>query len=124
MPLHYGFRAGARRDDLIDIVRANSVAREHFRNFPSMPFLRNDCAYEELTFIPSLLRHYRPQDFDVTLTCNYPFTNWLLRRPAFGGSRPPHIFVTENGDWPAFSNQSEYRFFDCDGSCMHKSRFL
>ena len=95
-------------------LRVRSIAREHFRAFPSMPFLRNDCAYEELTFIPDFLRHYRPHDFDFTLTCNYPFTNWLLRRPVFHGSRPRHIFVTENGDWPAFSKQSEYRFFGCD----------
>ncbi len=95
-------------------VRASSLARENFRNFPSIPFLRNDCAYEELTFLPNLMLHYRPQNFDVTLTCNYPFTNWLLRRPTFRGSRPAHVFVTENGDWPAISDQSEYRFFDCD----------
>jgi len=25
------------------------------------------------------------------------------------------VFVTENGDWPAFSRESEYRFFGCDG---------
>ena len=96
-------------------LRARSAAREHFRAFPSMPLLRNDCAYEELTFIPGLLHRYRPSDYDVTLTCSYPFTNWALRRPAIRGRRPPHIFVTENGDWPAFSNQSEYRFFGCEG---------
>ena len=31
------------------------------------------------------------------------------------GLRPPHVFVTENGDWPAYSNSSEYRLFGCDG---------
>jgi glycosyltransferase involved in cell wall biosynthesis len=39
----------------------------------------------------------------------------MLRRPAFGGSRPPHVFVTQNGDWPALANNSEYRFFGCEG---------
>lgn len=96
-------------------LRTGSVARESFSSFPSMPFLRNDCAYEEFTFIPALLFRYRPADYDVTLTCSYPFTNWILRRPKLLGRRPPHVFVTQNGDWPAFSNQSEYRFFGCEG---------
>jgi glycosyltransferase involved in cell wall biosynthesis len=96
-------------------LRARSVARENFESFPSVPILRNDCAYEELTFIPDFLRNYRPADFDVTLTCSYPFTNWALRRPTLRGSRPPHVFVTENGDWPAVARESEYRFFWCEG---------
>jgi glycosyltransferase involved in cell wall biosynthesis len=96
-------------------LRANSTARERFASFPSMPVLRSDTAYEELTFVPTLLRQYRPTNYDVTLTCSYPFTNWILRRPALPGRRPPHVFVTQNGDWPAQSNDSEYRFFGCDG---------
>ena len=96
-------------------LHAASVARETFRAFPSIPILRNDCAYEELTFIPDFLRQYKPGDYDVTLTCSYPFTNWILRRPTAGGRRPPHVFVTQNGDWPPYSNQSEYRFFGCEG---------
>ncbi len=96
-------------------LRAGSLVREHFESFPSMPLLRNEYAYEELTFIPGLLRCYRPADYDVTLSCSYPFTNWMLRRPALRGSRPPHVFVTQNGDWPAFANNSEYRFFGCEG---------
>ncbi len=96
-------------------LRANSAARDRFIAFPSMPVLRNEYAYEELTFVPGLLRQYRPGDYDVTLTCSYPFTNWILRRPMLWGRRPPHVFVTQNGDWPAQSNNSEYRFFGCDG---------
>ena len=96
-------------------MHAASVARENFERFPSLPLLRNEFAYEELTFVPGLLRHYRPEDYDVTLTCGYPFTNWVLRHPVLRGSRPRHVFVTENGDWPAFSHKSEYRFFGCDG---------
>jgi glycosyltransferase involved in cell wall biosynthesis len=95
--------------------RACSIPREKFESFPSMPMLRNEYAYEELTFIPGLLRHYRPAEYDVTLTCSYPFTNWILRRRAWGGSSPPHVFVTQNGDWPAHASNSEYRFFGCDG---------
>ena len=70
-----------------------------------MPVLRNQFAYEEMTFVPALLRQYRPAEYDVTLTCSYPFTNWILRRPVWRGSRPPHVFVTENGDWPAYAGQ-------------------
>lgn len=94
---------------------AHSVARENFRSFPTIPILRHEYAYEELTFTPGLLFRYRPADYDVTLTCNYPFTNWALRRPVLRGRRPPHVFVTENGDWPAYSKESEYRWFGCDG---------
>src|SRR5262249_21494746 len=96
-------------------LHAASISRENFESFPSLPALRNDTAYEELTFLPDLLRHYRPVEFDVTLTCSFPFTNWILRRPALRGSRPAHIFVTQNGDWPAYAGNSEYRFFGCDG---------
>ena len=96
-------------------LHAPSIGRERFAAFPSTPLLRNDTAWEELTFAPGLLRQYRPADYDVTLTCSYPFTNWVLRRPALGAQRPPHVFVTQNGDWPAQSNQSEFRFFGCEG---------
>ena len=62
-----------------------------------------------------MLRHYNPRDYDVTVTCSFPFTNIALRRPVIGGARPPHVFVTQNGDWPAVSDKAEYRFFGCDG---------
>jgi glycosyltransferase involved in cell wall biosynthesis len=95
-------------------VRAESVSREAFESFPTMPLLRNECIYEELTFAPALLRHYRPSEYDITVTCSYPFVNWVLRRPSLRG-RPPHVFVTQNGDWPVSSNNYEYRFFGCEG---------
>jgi hypothetical protein len=56
-------------------VHVASMSRDHFGSFPSLPVLRNDCSYEELTFVPDLLRKYRPSDYDVTVTCSYPFTN-------------------------------------------------
>jgi glycosyltransferase involved in cell wall biosynthesis len=96
-------------------LRAASLRREHFESFPSIPALRSEYAYEELSFVPGLLSRYRPSDYDVTITCGYPFSNWVLRRPIFRGSRPPHVFVTQNGDWPAFANNSEFRFFACEG---------
>jgi glycosyltransferase involved in cell wall biosynthesis len=54
-------------------------------------------------------------DYDITVTCSYPFTNWVLRRPVINGLCPPHVFVTENGDWPASINKSEARLFGCEG---------
>lgn len=105
----------ARPAEPYHFLHAGSVSREHFAHFPSLPVLRNDTAYEELTFAPGLLSQYRPGDYDITITCSYPFTNWILRRPTLGGRRPPHVFVTENGDWPATTKGSEYRFFGCEG---------
>jgi glycosyltransferase involved in cell wall biosynthesis len=96
-------------------LHAGSITRDKFQRFPALPALRNDCAYEELTFVPALMRAYDPADFDVTVTCSYPYTNWVLRRPTGRGSRPPHVFVTQNGDWPAFAQNSEYRMFGCEG---------
>lgn len=96
-------------------LRARSVARENFKSLPSFPLFRDECAFEELTFIPNFLRCYRPQDYDVSVTCSYPYTNWMLRRRTSRGRRPPHVFVTQNGDVPAFANKSEFRFFSCDG---------
>jgi glycosyltransferase involved in cell wall biosynthesis len=72
--------------------------------------------YEELSFARGLRRAYDPRSFDATMTCAYPFTNWVLRRTGEGGrlQRPAHIFVTQNGDWPAHRKNAEYRFFGCD----------
>jgi glycosyltransferase involved in cell wall biosynthesis len=101
-------------------LRAASVRRENFESYPSLPVLRNEYCYEELTFVPQLLYRYQPDEYDITVTCSYPFTNWVLRRPVLQGRRPRHVFVTHNGDWPAYvrqsgARQSEFRFFDCDG---------
>ncbi len=96
-------------------VRAPALSRLNFQSFPSLPLLRTEYAYEELTFAQGLLRHYRPADYDVTVTCSYPFTNWTLRRPVLNQSRPRHVFVTQNGDWPAQPKRIGYRLFACDG---------
>jgi glycosyltransferase involved in cell wall biosynthesis len=95
-------------------IQAPSIRRENFERWPSLPMFRNETAWEEASFVPGLLRAYRPSDYDVTLTCAYPWTSWTLRRPS-AGRRPKHVFVTQNGDWPAFSDSSEFRLFDCDG---------
>jgi glycosyltransferase involved in cell wall biosynthesis len=106
---------GAREATPYRFLRAASVSRENFELFPSLPVLRNEYCYEELSFVPHFLFRYRPAEYDVTVTCSYPFTNWILRRPILRGSRPRHVFVTHNGDWPAYASQSEYRLFGCDG---------
>lgn len=89
-------------------------SRERFERLPRLPVFRSETVWEEATFVPGLLRIYDPSAYDVTVACSFPFTNWALRRPASGG-RPAHVFVTQNGDWPAFSGKAEFRFFDCDG---------
>jgi glycosyltransferase involved in cell wall biosynthesis len=96
-------------------LHASSVGRERFAALPSLPILRSAYIYEELTFVPGLLRRYSPAEYDVTITCSYPFTNWALRRSGRTSPRPPHVFVTQNGDWPAFANNWEYRLFGCEG---------
>ena len=95
-------------------LHAPAIKRERFEKFPRIPALRGETNWEEASFLPGLLARYRPNDYDVTVTCAYPFTNWGLRRPSFG-PRPKHVFVTQNGDWAAYSNNSEFRLFDCDG---------
>lgn len=96
-------------------LHAGALGRERFERWPRVPTLRNDTAYEEASFVPGLLRRYRPADYDLTVTCSFPFVHWALRRPVAGGRRPGHIFVTQNGDWPVTSDASEFRFFGCDG---------
>jgi glycosyltransferase involved in cell wall biosynthesis len=96
-------------------VHAGCVSRRTFESYPTFPGLRNEFAYEDLTFMPSLLFRYHPAEYDVTLTCSFPFTNLVLRRPTFRAPRPPHVFVTQNGDWPAYARNSENRLFSCEG---------
>ena len=99
------------------------IKRERFERFPKIPALRGETNWEEATFVPGLLRRFKPGDYDVTITCAYPFTNWALRRPGLG-KRPKHVFVTQNGDWAAYSSDSEYRLFGCDGLvCINPDYF-
>jgi glycosyltransferase involved in cell wall biosynthesis len=104
-------------------IQAPSIRRENFERWPSLPMFRNETAWEEASFVPGLLRAYRPADYDLTLTCAYPWTSWALRRPV-AGKRPKHVFVTQNGDWPAYSNSSEFRLFDCDGLICTNPEYL
>ena len=74
-----------------------AATRERFERWPSLPYLRDHYGYEELSFAPGLLRTFSPRDFDLTVTCGYPYTNWVLRWRRHG-QRPRHVFVTQNGD--------------------------
>lgn len=102
-------------DDPYKFVHAGSIRREKFEKFPFVPPFRSETVYEEATFAAGLARRFKPADYDAVLTCSYPFTNMVLRRPAASGKKPLNIFVTQNGEWPAVSNDAEYRFFSCDG---------
>jgi glycosyltransferase involved in cell wall biosynthesis len=107
---------GGSEDDKQDyhFLHADLIGRERFAKWPKLPVLRNRHRYEELSFVPGLWRNFSATDYDLTVTCSYPFVNWLLR----AGSRStgtPHVFVTQNGDWPAQRRNSEYRWFSCDG---------
>lgn len=104
-----------RATDPYRFIHADSIRRERFERFPKFPPMRGETMWEEASFMPGLLRVYRPADYDLTFTCSYPFTNWALRRSGPGGQRPAHVFVTQNGDWPAQAGNSEYRWFGCDG---------
>jgi glycosyltransferase involved in cell wall biosynthesis len=95
--------------------RVPSVSRHRFERWPRIPFLRSEHMYEDLTFAVGLMTTRWRSGIDVTVTCSYPYTDWALRGQLFGGHRPAHIFVTQNGDWPAYERRREYRFFSCDG---------
>ena len=91
------------------------VPRERFERLPRIPPFRTEYIFEEATWVANYLRRYRAGDADVTITCSYPFVNWMLTRWPPVGRRPAHVFVTQNGDWPAYSDKAEYSLFKCDG---------
>lgn len=91
------------------------IPRERFERFPRFPPFRSEYNCEEATWAFNYITRYRPSEVDVTVTCSYPFVNWVLTRwPPFG-QKPAHVYVTQNGDWPAYSDKSEYAHFRCDG---------
>ncbi|UUR06940.1 glycosyltransferase family 4 protein [Sphingomonas glaciei] len=95
--------------------QSGMVPRERFERLPRIPPFRSEYICEEATWTANYLRRYRPSEADVTITCSYPFVNWMLTRWPLIGRRPAHVFVTQNGDWPAYSDKAEYNFFKCDG---------
>jgi glycosyltransferase involved in cell wall biosynthesis len=110
------FGTGAKGPPGVPLHQLGCVPRERFEGWPRLPCLRSECEYEELTFVLSLAwqRRFRPADFDVVVSCSYPYVNWFLRRSRRHG-RPVHVFVTQNGDWMCRAQSREYRFFHCDG---------
>lgn len=104
----------ARPDRAYDFIHVSAASRKHFEHWPKLPFLRHEFMYEELTFAARLAALAAVGKADITMTCGYPYTNWALRRPRAGG-RPKHVFVTQNGDWPALGKGLEPFFFSCDG---------
>ena len=104
----------ARADRAYDFIHVPAASREHFERWPRVPFFRHEFMYEELTFAIGLAALPAVGKADITMTCSYPYTNWALRRPRLG-KRPAHVFVTQNGDWPALGHGSEPQFFGCDG---------
>jgi glycosyltransferase involved in cell wall biosynthesis len=110
------FGSGADAPAGVPMHRVGCVGRETFEDWPRLPALRSECHYEELTWVLNLAWKgvYRPRDFDVTVTCAYPFVNWFLQR-AGGRHRPAQVFVTQNGDWMCQARNREYRYFHCDG---------
>ena len=95
-------------------VHVPIVDRRRFEKWPQVPPFRSDVMWEDATFGAGLLTRYRPKDFDVAITCNFPFSHLALRRPTTGAV-PLQIYVTQNGDWPARSDKAEFRLFRCDG---------
>lgn len=93
--------------------QARAVNRRKLERLPRVPPFRSETAWEDATFAWNLRRAYDPRDYDIAVTCNFPFSHWALRRG--GAARPRHLFVTQNGDWPARSDKAEFRFFACDG---------
>jgi len=89
--------------------------RERFEKWPRLPVFRSEYVYEEATFVPGLCRAFDAGDYDATVTCAYPFTNWALRAKHRAARRGAHIYVTQNGDWPARAGTREFRWFGCDG---------
>lgn len=99
-----------------------AVDRTRCEGLPCFPPFRNDTAWEDASFALNLLRVYDPAEFDIAVTCAFPFTHWALRRPA--KRKPVQVFVTQNGDWPAISTKSEYRTFHCDGLVCTNAEYL
>ena len=114
----------ARADDPYQFMHVPRVPREKFEKWPGLPVFRSHYSYEDATFAANMLRVYRPKEYDVTVTANFPFTNGLLRARKSGGKRPAHVFVTQNGDWMVGARTAEYRFFGCDGLVCTNNQYF
>jgi len=95
-------------------IQSPCTPREKFERWPRFPPFRSEYVWEEATFAARMGARYDPRAYDATVTCSYPFLNWLLRLRRRGLNRPRNVFVTQNGDWPVQARNSEYRLFNCD----------
>jgi glycosyltransferase involved in cell wall biosynthesis len=110
-------------DTSYDFISSGCLPRERFERYPKIPPMRTEYIYEELTFVPGLARKIARRKFDVTLTCSFPFTNLVLRGL---GRRmgAKHVYITQNGEWPASFRKREYRLFGCDGLVVTCPEYL
>jgi glycosyltransferase involved in cell wall biosynthesis len=107
------FGSGERRPSMpYEFVSVPTRDRKFFEKYPRIPPFRGEASYEQFSFLTGLRKVLRPSDYDVTIACSFPWVNLYLTR---GRNRPPHIYVTQNGDHPAQSNMSEFKWFDCAG---------
>ena len=104
-------------------LHAPLTPREKFARWPRVPPLRSEYRYEELSFAPGLWRAFEPAAYDLTLTCSYPFVNWVLRAKR-KGRQPAHVYVTENGDHACATRNREYRWFGCEGLVCTNPEYL
>ena len=98
-----------------DYRRLRVVERERFGGWPVAPFVREPASYESLVFNAGVIAGRHRRSVDVTLTAGFPWDNLTLRAPRLRGARPPQVFVTENGDWPALVDKGDARAFGCEG---------
>lgn len=113
----------ARTDAPYRFLHAPMMDRKTFEGWRSVGPLRNEYRWEEASFLPGLWRAFRGVKSHVSVTCSYPFTSWMLRMSGVrGGTR--HVFVTQNGDWPARRVNAEYRWFSCEGLVCTNPQYL
>jgi len=104
-----------RPDRAYRFITACCRPRERFERWPRVPVFRDHYVYEEASFAPRLWGSYDARSVDLTVACSYPFCNWILRGKRSLRGRPPHVYVTQNGDWPCRARSREFRHFACDG---------
>lgn len=95
-------------------IQGKKKPRTYFESFPKFPPLRSEYRWEEMSFMPSIFKKVKAANFDITVTCSYPFVNWGLRMNR-RKKKPLHVYISENGDWAAHANHREYRYFGCEG---------
>lgn len=91
------------------------LSRERLTRLPEWALFHHEFMYEDATFAPGLAALMRKVAVEATLTCSYPYSSWALRAHRPGRQRPAHVFVTQNGDWPAVGDGFPSRWFRCEG---------